>query len=146
MPSSYFAKFSLTSPVTRLSFVRIHLSASDRLHCERGFNAAPSIFISTKREAFHILFIKLRVLFTLSSEKRISPPLATPLSSEKRSVSAPYASINSNGSTPLPRDLDILRPSLSRTMPCIKTSLKGGASMCSKEEKIIRATQKKIMS
>ena len=141
MPSSYFAKFSLTSPVTRLSFVKIHLSASDRLHCERGFNAAPSIFISTKREAFHILFIKLRVLFTLSSEKRISP-----LSSEKRSVSAPYASINSNGSTPLPRDLDILRPSLSRTMPCIKTSLKGGASMCSKEEKIIRATQKKIMS
>ena len=64
----------------------------------------------------------------------------------KRSASAPNWSIISMGSIPLPSDLDIFRPWLSRTRPWIKTVRNGSSSICSIPEKIILATQKKIMS
>src|SRR5512137_1649722 len=44
----------------------------------------------------------------------------------KRTVSAPYSSINPCGSTVLPLDLDILLPSFS-TMPCVNNFLKGSS-------------------
>ena len=47
---------------------------------------------------------------------------------------------------PLPRLLDILRPLSSRTRPWMNTVWKGGFPVCSQAEKIIRATQKKMMS
>ena len=68
------------------------------------------VFISTKRAAFHILLAKLRAESTLSVEKRRSPPMRTPTARLKRSASAPYSSMTSSGSMPLPSDLLILRP------------------------------------
>ena len=47
---------------------------------------------------------------------------------------------------PLPRDLDIFRPWSSRTRPWMNTVWKGVFFVCSQPEKIIRATQKKMMS
>ena len=52
----------------------------------------------------------------------------------------------SRGSMPLPRDLDIFRPLSSRIRPWMNTVWKGGLPVCSQAEKIIRATQKKMMS
>src|SRR5699024_11377824 len=54
--------------------------------------------------------------------------------------------MTSIGSTPLPSDLDILRFCSSRTKPCKSTSENGFSPVCSRDEKIMRATQKKIMS
>ena len=51
-----------------------------------------------------------------------------------------------SGSTPLPRDLDIFRPCSSRTRPWISTVLKGVSPIFSMPEKIILATQKKMIS
>ena len=73
-------------------------------------------------------------------------PGELPVMRLKRSASAPYFSAISSGSMPLPRDLDILRPLSSRTRPWISTVWKGIWCICSQPEKIIRATQKKMMS
>ena len=64
----------------------------------------------------------------------------------KRSASAPYWSIISSGSMPLPRLLDILRPCSSRTRPWMNTVRNGTSSMKCSPIIIIRATQKKMMS
>ena len=45
--------------------------------------------------------------------------------SVRRMASVPWDSMMSSGSTPLPRDLDILRPSPSWIMAWMKTSLNG---------------------
>ena len=63
-----------------------------------------------------------------------------------RRASAPYCFTISRGSMPLPRDLDIFRPLSSRTRPWIRTVWNGGFFICSQPEKIILATQKKMMS
>ena len=47
---------------------------------------------------------------------------------------------------PLPRDLLIFRPWLSRTRPWMNTSEKGLSPMYSNPEKIMRETQKVMMS
>ena len=47
---------------------------------------------------------------------------------------------------PLPRLLDILRPWLSRTMPWMQTVWKGALPVYARPEKIIRLTQKPMMS
>ena len=60
--------------------------------------------------------------------------------------SAPYFSASSWGSFPLPSDLDILRPLSSRTRPWMHTVLTGYFFICSIPVKIMRATQKKMMS
>ena len=103
-------------------------------------------FMSTKRLAFQILLAKLRADSTLSVEKRMSLPGETPITSEVRSASAPYWSMISSGSTPLPSDLLILRPCASRTRPCISATLNGHLPVCSRPENTMRASQKKMMS
>ncbi len=79
-------------------------------------------------------------------EKRVSLPGLTPMDREKRRASAPYSSMISRGSTPLPRDLDIFRPSSSRTRPWMSTVLKGVSPISSTPQVIIRETQKVMMS
>ena len=64
----------------------------------------------------------------------------------RRSASAPYFSMTSSGSMPLPRDLDIFRPWESRTRPWISTVWNGTLPVCSRAEKTMRMTQKKMMS
>ncbi|CUO81731.1 Uncharacterised protein [Flavonifractor plautii] len=76
----------------------------------------------------------------------MSFPGELPVIRLKRRASAPYWSAISRGSMPLPRLLDILRPLSSRTRPWMNTVWKGGFPVCSQAEKIIRATQKKMMS
>ena len=76
----------------------------------------------------------------------MSLPGLFPVQSVRRSASAPYCSMTSIGSTPLPRDFDILRPCASRISPWMKTFLNGISPMLWTPEKIILATQKKMMS
>ncbi len=73
-------------------------------------------------------------------------PMAVPAVKEIRMASAPYLSMTSRGSMPFPELLDIFRPRASLTMPWITTVWKGSRPVNSREEKIILATQKKIMS
>jgi hypothetical protein len=47
---------------------------------------------------------------------------------------------------PLPRDLAILRPRWSRTVPLMTTSVNGSSPMNSRPIITIRATQKKMIS
>ena len=64
----------------------------------------------------------------------------------RRKASAPYLSMTSTGSTPFPSDFDIFLPWASLTRPWKNTVSKGISPVCSMPEKIILATQKKIMS
>ena len=64
--------------------------------------------MSMKREAFHTLLAKLRLAMIFFSEKRMSLPGAFPVTSVRRRASAPYWSMTSRGSIPLPKDLLIL--------------------------------------
>ena len=54
--------------------------------------------------------------------------------------------MTSMGSTPLPADLDIFLPCGSRISPWMSTVWNGIFFICSQPEKIMRATQKKMMS
>ena len=121
-----------------------HSSSSSALGTPSGVK--PSRFIRTKREAFQILLTKLRKDSIFSSDMRTSAPGETPISSEKRSASAPYLSMTAMGSMPLPRDLLIFLPCASRTRPCISATWKGHLPICSMPEKTMRASQKKMMS
>ena len=76
----------------------------------------------------------------------MSFPGELPVTSKNLSASAPYFSITSSGSTPLPSDLDIFLPCSSRTMPWINTVSNGTFPVYSRAEKIILETQKKMMS
>ena len=100
----------------------------------------------TSLNAFQILLLKLRPCSHSASSKRISLPAGAESIMPIRTPSAPYCSINSMGSGELPSDFDILRPSLSRTIPVKYTFLKGILPRYSYPAIIIRATQKKIMS
>ena len=65
----------------------------------------------------------------------------------KRTASEPYLSIQSSGSTALPKDLDIFLPCSSRTMPWKAMVWNGTApSIAYRPNIIIRATQKNMMS
>ncbi len=64
----------------------------------------------------------------------------------KRKASQPCSSMASSGSITLPLVLDIFWPCSSRNSPWMQTSLNGGAPMWCTPLKIIRATQKKMMS
>ena len=136
----------MTSRTSALYFVRIHLSSTASVPGSETSVSPSERFMSTNRLAFHTLLAKLREAFTFSSEKRMSLPGAFPVARVKRSASAPYLSMTSSGSMPLPRDLLILRPCASRTRPWMSTVSKGTSPICSSPEKIIRATQKKMMS
>ena len=104
-------------------------------------------FISAKRVAFQILLAKLRDALTQSSPIGTSVPGLAPLARVKRSASEPYASIQSSGSTTLPKDFDIFLPCSSRTSPVSAMVWNGAApSIAYRPNIIIRATQKKMMS
>ena len=110
----------VTSATSVLNLLMIHLSSMARsLGSSTALSLSMVRFIWIKRDAFQILLQKLRDACTRSSEKRISFPGLLPVARVKRSASAPYWSITSSGSMPLPSDLDILRPCASRTRPWI---------------------------
>ena len=102
--------------------------------------------------AFHSLLQKFRAPAAHSSLTAMSPPGFAPRARVNRTASAPKRSIQSSGSTVLPRDLDILRPLASRTRPCRATMRNGTASAGSRPaiayrpSIIILATQKNRMS
>ena len=107
----------MTAAVTLLKRFRIHLSLVNSFSGSVQPISLPSMFIRIKRAAFQILFAKLREAATFSSEKRMSFPGLLPVTSVKRSASAPYSAIISSGSTPLPSDFDIFLPCASRIRP-----------------------------
>ena len=92
------------------------------------------------------MFVKFLAASIFSSEKRISFPGELPVASAKRSASAPYFSMISIGSMPLPSDFDIFLPSASRTRPWMNTVENGSFPVCSIDENIILDTQNEIMS
>src|SRR5699024_3449108 len=116
--NSYLFVFCVTWSIVSFKRVKIHLSAND-FSPVRSISSyvKPSIFISENREAFQTLFAKFHVDSTFSQWKRRSCPGVDPVNKKYLNESAPYLSITSIGSTPLPRDLDIFRPSASRIRP-----------------------------
>ena len=72
---------------------------------------------SIKRNAFHTLFVKFLPCSHCEVSKGKSFPAGEEIKIPTRTPSAPYFSINSIGSGEFPRDLDILRPNLSLTIP-----------------------------
>src|SRR5579863_3369397 len=80
------------------------------------------------RVAFQSLLQKLREPAAHSSLTAVSLPGLEPRARVKRTASAPNRSIQSSGSTVLPRDLDIFLPYWSRTRPCSTTLRNGTAS------------------
>src|SRR5215472_615466 len=102
--------------------------------------------------AFQSLLQKFREPAAQSSLTAISLPGFVPLASVNLVASAPKRSIQSSGSTVLPRDLDIFLPYWSLTRPC-STTVRNGTASCGgrsriayKPNIIIRATQKNRMS
>ncbi len=99
----------------------------------------PSRFIIANREAFHSLLQKLRPMSNLgevftvrpsgsviaSTGMRTSCVCVVMLASVNRMASAPWLSMMSSGSMPLPRLLDILRPSPSWIIAWMNTSRNG---------------------
>ena len=98
------------------------------------------------RLAFQTLLAKLRPPSNLAGSSLMSWPCAQRTESVKRTASAPYCSIMSSGSMPLPSDFDIQRPCLSLIMPVMNTSRKGATPVKCTPAMIIRAIQKKRMS
>ena len=145
-PISKASRFWLTSLARVLKRLMTHLSSVRRFSGSPLSSKSSGRFIIMKREAFHSLLAKFLAAFTLSSVKRISFPGALPVASMKRRASAPYSSMTSSGSMPLPSDFDILRPCASRTRPWMSTVLKGTSPVFSRAENIILITQKKMMS
>ena len=96
--------------------------------------------------AFHILFAKFDACSSFSGIYLMSFPIVVPDNTENLKLSAPYSSITSIGSTPLPNVFDIFLPWLSRTIPCINTSLNGFSFIAYNPENTILATQKNIIS
>ena len=145
-PSSNLSRFSVTSFTKRLYCESTHLSSIAKVSGSVQSATSSERFSRTKRVAFQSLFAKFRAALIFSSEKRMSLPGLLPVTSASRSASAPYWSITSSGSMPLPSDLDIFRPWASRTRPWINTVRNGTFPVCSMAEKIMRATQKKMIS
>src|SRR5699024_10394467 len=100
----------------------------------------------TKRKAFHILLAKFRPCVQYATSNIKSFPAGEESNIPTRTPSVPYLSISSIGSGELPKDLDILRPSLSRTIPVRYTFSKGGFPVYSCPKIIILATQKNRIS
>src|SRR5699024_8821795 len=146
-PNSYLSVFRVTCSIVSFSRVKIHLSASDKSPVKSiSSYVKPSRFINAKRDAFHILFAKFQVASTFSHWKRKSCPGVDPVKRKYLNESAPYLSITSIGPTQFSRDLLIFRPSASMINPCTSTSFNGRRPVNAFDWKIIRATQKKMMS
>ena len=139
----YLPKRSSTSARVLPSCASNHATAR-RAASGCGTSAACQPF--TRRKAFHILLLKLRPCSHSAWSNRMSLPAGAESSNPMRTPSAPYWSMRARGSGELPSDLDILRPSLSRTMPVKYTLRKGMSPRYSYPAMIMRATQKKMMS
>jgi hypothetical protein len=85
-------------------------------------------FIRANLVAFHSLLQKLRDPAAQSSLTAVSLPGLEPRARVNLVASAPNRSIQSIGSTVLPRDLDIFLPNWSLTRPCSTTFWNGTAS------------------
>ncbi len=98
------------SAVTAASRDRIHRSATDS--ASRGGRAAGTRapFSNANRVAFQSLLQKFLAPVTHSSLIATSLPGLAPRARVNRVASAPNRSIQSSGSTVLPRDLDIFLP------------------------------------
>ncbi len=132
---------SIQDPV--LGRTQVRRAGSDRM-ASAGSSAGRCE--STYRLAFQTLFANRWAPSRRSGDIRWSMPGAVPLTSAKRSASAPTSSMTPSGSTTLPRVLDILAPTGSRTMPWRYTMLNGSRPVSHSPSIIIRATQKKMMS
>src|SRR5690606_38661469 len=138
--SSYASKRSSTSEMTCDRRERIHRSTADSPSGSGPRVWAP--FVRANRVAFHSLLQKLRDPAHHSSLTGTSAPGLAPRAMVHRVASAPYRSIQSIGSTTLPKDLDIFLPCLSRTIPCSATTWNGGTpSIAFSPLLIFRATR-----
>src|SRR6266567_2797785 len=102
--------------------VRVAVTAASRDRIQRSGTAsvagsgkaapelAPAPLSSANLVAFHSLLQKFRAPATHSSLMATSPPGLDPRARVNRVASAPNRSIQSSGSTVLPRDLDIFLP------------------------------------
>ena len=91
------------------------------------------------------MFASFRPSSIVPKEKRGSW-LEVTLSRPYRVASAPYGSSASSGSMPVPSVRDMRRPSGLRSVEWMSTSANGSSPISSRPEKIIRATQRKMMS
>src|SRR3954466_9086990 len=106
---------------------RIHLSTADRSDgSSPATGPADTPLMRANLVAFQSLLQKLRAPCTHSSLTATSDPGLEPRASANRGAAAPKRSIQSSGSTTLPKDFDIFLPYWSRTMPCSATTPNGG--------------------
>ena len=87
-PRSLPWRWSVTWRMASFKRLKIHFSWASSWLLSTG-PGRPSMFISTKREAFHTLLAKLRAASLRSVLTRMSAPGATPRIREKRRASAP---------------------------------------------------------
>ena len=105
----------------------------------------PSAFWRISRETFQSLLASLRPSSIAPGEKRTSW-VDEIFSSPYRVASAPWASIISSGSTPVPRLFDIRRPSAASTVEWMITSVNGTSPISSRPAQIIRFSQSRMIS
>src|SRR3989344_8654897 len=139
-PNSYLSTSFETCFWIFLSWERIFLSAWVFLFVFKF------LFCKTNLAAFQILLQNFLPATMCSSAHFMSCP---PIACQTRPnlvASAPYFSIKVMGSTPVPRDFDILLPSFAKIVAWIITSENGGLPKNSSEEKTILATQRLMIS
>ncbi len=110
----YFLNRSSTSALVCFSFASNHcVAVALAAGCPHSATCHPF----TSRKAFHILLLKLRPCSQRPSSNSMSLPAGADSIIPILTPSAPYLSISISGSGEFPRLFDILRPSLSRTIP-----------------------------
>ena len=119
----YFERRSSISALTLARVALNHFTATFALSGCCAFSS--TLQPLTSRNAFQILLLKFRPCSHNASSKRISLPAGAESIIPIRTASAPYLAISSRGSGEFPSDFDILRPSLSLTIPVKYTFLKG---------------------
>ncbi len=137
------------SPISRSTFLWVCDSRA-RIHCSsseagRSAASAPSQAVTISRAAFQSLLESFEPSSIAESEKRtscVSEFFIRPY----RVASVPCFSISSSGSIPVLSDFDIRRPSRASTVVWITTSLKGISPINSSPEKIMRFSQRRMIS
>ena len=141
-----------TCAVTADSRERIQRSGTDSEAASGSARGTRAPLPRANRAAFHSLLQKFREPAAHSSLTGTSLPGLAPRARVNRVASAPKRSIQSSGSTALPRDFDIFLPAASRTRPCRATVAErhgvagSRPDMAYRPNIIIRATQKNRMS
>jgi hypothetical protein len=98
-----------------------------------------------RRAAFQSLFASLPPSSIAEYEKRTSC-VSEFFISPYRVASVPYLSISSSGSIPVPSDFDMRRPSGARSVEWMITSVNGISPISSRPEKIMRFSQRRMIS